>query len=341
MRSFCTALVVQTLAFAVTTSLAGAAFAQSDDDRATARAAATGGAKALEEGRFEDAINLFRRAESLIHAPPHLLYIARAQAKQGKLVSAQETYLKVTRETLGPDAPKAFTDAQAEAAAELGKLEPRIPTLRVDVEGAGSEDVTLTIDGVAAPSAMIGLARPIDPGKHQLQAKTASAASDVVSVELPEGGPQSIKIALRNGAKAGGRVDADSSNAGNADNRGAKTSSNVPAYVALGVGTVGVVLGTVFVAQNRSKRGQANDLCPNGACPASRRDDITAFDDAANSAATRAWISYGVGVVGLGAGAVLLLLNRDSGHDSTSSGSARVHLTPQVGIGSAGLAGTF
>src|SRR3954451_11899470 len=90
----------------------GVAQAGEDEDRAGARAAATEGAKAMEEGRYEQAIDLFTRAESLVHAPPHLVYMARSYVKLGKLVRASETYLKVTRETLPSNAPKAFTDAQ-------------------------------------------------------------------------------------------------------------------------------------------------------------------------------------------------------------------------------------
>src|SRR5262249_44867150 len=84
------------------------ASAQSDENRAAARAAATEGARAMSEKRYADAVDLFTRAEALVHAPPHLLYIARALAAQGKLVRAQETYVKIGRETLPPNAPKAF-----------------------------------------------------------------------------------------------------------------------------------------------------------------------------------------------------------------------------------------
>jgi hypothetical protein len=40
-------------------------------------------------GTLPDALDLFSRAESIIHAPPHLLYIARAHDKLGKLVTLE------------------------------------------------------------------------------------------------------------------------------------------------------------------------------------------------------------------------------------------------------------
>src|SRR3954453_35629 len=88
------------------------ALAQSDDDRAGARVAATEGVKALNEKRFAEAADLFSRAESLVHSPVHLLYLARAQEKLGRLVQARENYTKITREKYAPDAPDAFRQAQ-------------------------------------------------------------------------------------------------------------------------------------------------------------------------------------------------------------------------------------
>src|SRR5690606_37023279 len=65
------------------------AHAQEDESkRAAARILATDGLRAFEEGRWDAAIDQFQRAEALVHAPPHLLYVARALAKQGKLAKA-------------------------------------------------------------------------------------------------------------------------------------------------------------------------------------------------------------------------------------------------------------
>jgi len=59
------------------------ALAQTDLERATARDAANSGRAAFDAGQYERAIDSFSRAESLVHAPPHLLFMARAQAKLG------------------------------------------------------------------------------------------------------------------------------------------------------------------------------------------------------------------------------------------------------------------
>jgi hypothetical protein len=101
--------------------------AQTDQERAGARAAATQGAEAFSQKRYADAVDLFTRAESLVHSPSHLLYMARSFEKLGKLVQAREAYLKITREPIGPTTPAAFKSAKDEAQSALSSLEPRVP----------------------------------------------------------------------------------------------------------------------------------------------------------------------------------------------------------------------
>src|SRR6478609_7783916 len=156
------AVVLATIALAGTP-----ARAEGDDARrASARELATDGAKAYDEGRWADTVDRFTRAEALYHAPPHLLYIARASAKLGKLVQAHETYVKITREELPKSAPKAFVDAQRAAVTEQAGLEPRRAQVTIVVEVDGATKATVTMDGVDVPPALIGVAHSADPGSH-------------------------------------------------------------------------------------------------------------------------------------------------------------------------------
>src|SRR3954468_12366463 len=111
------------------------AWAQSDDDRAGARVAATEGVKAINEKRWADAADLFSRAESLVHSPVHLLYLARAQEKLGHLVKARENYNKILREKYSADAPDAFRQAQSSAQQESAGLDARLAAITVKLAG--------------------------------------------------------------------------------------------------------------------------------------------------------------------------------------------------------------
>jgi hypothetical protein len=115
----------------------GAVSAEATDaERAGARSAATAGADAFDAGKFQNALDLFARAESLVHSPVHLSYIGQCQVKLGRLVEARETYLKLQRETVAPDAHDALKRALSEAGTHLEQIEPRLPFLSIKVEGA-------------------------------------------------------------------------------------------------------------------------------------------------------------------------------------------------------------
>jgi hypothetical protein len=172
------------------------AFAQTDDDRAGARVAATEGVKASNEKRWADAADLFTRAESLVHSPVHLLYLARAQEKLGHLVKARENYTRIIREHLGADSPDAFKQAQASAQQEAGALEPRLAAITVKL-GGQKGDVTVTMDGEKVPPALVGLPLPIDPGSHTFQAAGTDLKSDPVAVTVTEGGKDSVILVVK------------------------------------------------------------------------------------------------------------------------------------------------
>jgi hypothetical protein len=179
------------------------AWAQTDDDRAGARVAATEGVKAGNEKRWADAADLFTRAESLVHSPVHLLYLARAQEKLGRLVKARENYNRVIRERISADSPDAFRQAQASAQQEVGSVEARLAAVTLKVEGEKGP-VTITMDGDKVPPALIGLPLPVDPGSHTFVAAGTNLKSDPVAVTVTEGGKSAVTLVVKS---APGTVD--------------------------------------------------------------------------------------------------------------------------------------
>jgi hypothetical protein len=172
------------------------AWAQTDDDRAGARVAATEGVKAINEKRWADAADLFARAESLVHSPVHLLYLARAQEKLGKLVKAHENYNRIIREKYGADAPDAFRQAQSSAQQEVGGLDARLAAITVKLDGEKGT-VTVTMDGEKVPPALLGLPLPVDPGTHTFVAAGTDLKSDPVTATVAEGGKDVITLTVK------------------------------------------------------------------------------------------------------------------------------------------------
>jgi hypothetical protein len=295
------------------------ASAQTDEERAGARALAEQGAAAYDEGRWADAVDLFTRAQSVIDAPPHLLYIARAQEKQGNLVQAMEAYIKVTRTQLEPDAPEAFVQAKADAARELDALTPRLPQVTVTVSGEKpSDDVVVKVDGEPLPAAFVGVKRPANPGKHTYSAEGKMLEAPEVTIAVAEGGVATVELVLRQ--KAGATAvpvaapepaSQPAAPAQPADAGEGASGVNVPAYATLGVGVVGVGVGTLFLVKRGKKSKDADALdaeCrTTRACGPSDADRLDTLDTDAAKFGTFSVVGYSVGAVGVGVGLYLLL----------------------------------
>jgi hypothetical protein len=334
-------------------------FAQSDQERAGARAVALEGVRAFQEERWADAVDLLTRAESLVHAPTHLLYLARAQQRLGHWVSAREAYLKLTRETIAPGAPRAFHDAQAAAKRELPSLEPKIPTLKVQVSGTQGKPVSVTVDGKPLPSALIGAANPIDPGPHRIEASAAGLTAGPVAVDLKEGARETVALQMKASAgsapslpaaaapveEAGPPALSPSTTSVPADEAPVASSVNglrIASYVALGVGVVGLGAGTYFGFQSKSKRDEANEICPNPKrCPVTEREEVDGLDDDSGTAQQRAVIAFIAGGVGVAAGVTLFVLSGSSKHEETRGSAPAASIRPWVGPFGLGVDGTF
>nr|PZN17527.1 MAG: hypothetical protein DIU78_24390 [Pseudomonadota bacterium] len=345
-------LGVSVLAFGL--GLAPAAAGQTDETRAAARALATEGAQAFQEGRWEDAIDRFGRAESLVHAPPHLLFMARAHEKLGQLVLAREAYLKVVREPLPANAPQAFKDAQADAERELRAVEPRIARLLVRVEGAEkATDLSVVVDGQAVPPALVGVGQPIDPGRHRVEAQATGFTAEPREIELAEGASDEVVLTLVPAAVAGATPEPpapstpepvnpllDTSVQTSRPNQGMRIGS----YVAFGVGAIGLGLGTYFLidaAKESSAADEAFEKCTAaGSCLESDpyAKETAEHDDAARSARRLSIVSFAVGGVGIAAGTALLILSNSS---RSEGGVPAATVRPYFGFGQAGLLGTF
>ncbi|HXK17897.1 MAG TPA: hypothetical protein VNG33_08845, partial [Polyangiaceae bacterium] len=173
------------------------ASAQTDEQRAGARSLATEGVSAFNEGRFSDAAELFEKAESLVHAPTHLLFLARSDAKLGRYVKAREAYLKIVKEQLPSTAPQAFRDAQTAADTEVRAIEPKIARLKVKLEGGqGATDLTLKIDGDVLSAVLIGASQPLDPGEHTVEILARGKSAAPQKVTLTEGGAAVVTLKL-------------------------------------------------------------------------------------------------------------------------------------------------
>ena len=165
--------------------------------KATARAAYIEGVGMQEKNDCAGALPKFEVAQKMFSAPTHLLHIAQCQAVTGKLVEAQENYETLTRMAIAADAPQAFRQAQDEGKKELPALKPRIPSLRVQVSPASPKGLLVLVNGSPMPNELVGIARPVNPGKYKVSAEASGMKAAPQEVDLAEGANKTIDLTLK------------------------------------------------------------------------------------------------------------------------------------------------
>jgi hypothetical protein len=170
-----------------------------DEERQAARNLYFEGVRLQEEGKYADALDRFSRAQRIFSAPTHVLRMAECQRALGKLVESAESYRAIIRADLGRNAPPAFVQAQQQAAAELPAVEAIIPTLKVDVLPQNVQNPYLTINGQPVNAALIGVARPINPGTHTVAATAPGYAKAEQTVTIAEKDKKAITLELKPG----------------------------------------------------------------------------------------------------------------------------------------------
>jgi hypothetical protein len=169
----------------------------SDADRAAARELYIEGVKLQEQGKFEPALDKFQRAQSVFSAPTHLLHIAECQAALGRLVESAETYRTLVRTPLPSGSPNAFVQAQQQGSAELPQVEPRIPTLKIQVKPENAQNLSVQIDGQPMSAALVGVPRPANPGEHHVVVFAPGYAKSEAKVVLKEREQKELPITLQ------------------------------------------------------------------------------------------------------------------------------------------------
>ncbi len=334
------------------------ALAESSRDRAAARSAADAGADAYEQGQYDRSLDLFTRAEQLMHAPPHLLYMARSLEKLGRLVEAREAYLKIINEQLPANAPSAFKTAHSQADSELSSVENRIAYVTVMVQGPDAKQAVVTMDHTDLPPAEADIPIPIDPGNHVVSAHTSRTKSNEVALSLRDGMKQTVNLLLPEpppgappvtvapaGPSAG--PTAKTPDRGATPPKSGTSGQAIAGYVGLGVGAVGIGVGTYYFASWLSAHNKANSefACDATAlhCTDAQKAQIRSDDHRAKTNVVPMIVSYSVGGAAAITGLVLLLTDHPSApqEEAPSSHEPFSNLRVLPGLGSVTVTGQF
>jgi hypothetical protein len=240
-----------------------------------------------DQGRWDDAYDRFSRAESLVHSPVFVLYLARSSRNAQRLIEARAAYRRLVSERIPATAPEPWREAQADAVTELAEVERRIPALRITVQtsqGLAAPDAAVSLDGRAVdPTARVAPLE-VDPGPHHVVASRAGVSADreVVAVERVK--VTDVLLTLPGPAPHVGTLPEPRFVVASAPQ--ARTNSALRSWgiTSITVGSillaVGVGTGVAAIAADKS----LESLCPGGDCPQSAASQVTTYYALGNTA---------------------------------------------------------
>jgi len=303
-------------------------------DRASARSLAAEGYDALERKDYATAVDRFRHADSLVHAPTISVDLARALVGLGKLVEASERYQLVIREGVPKGSPASWRKALEDAQSEAADLEPRLAWVVIHV--MGPLDPEVTIDGLRVPEGAIGARRAADPGSADIRATAPGFDPATETITLKEGEEQTVTLVLKKSPVEPKAAQPEPVPV--APKQKKEEASKLPAWIAFGVGGAGLVVGSVTGVLALSAHSELEAECPTGTCTLTPENEHEIRSDLSryHTFGTISGIGFVVAVAGGGTGAVLLLTGSKS-----EPASQRAALWPVVGPQHLGVAGRF
>jgi hypothetical protein len=191
------------------TAWSGLARATDDSAKLEARNLAKAAKRDFDAGRLEDAQRKFENAYAIAKVPTLALWTARVLVKRGQFMAGAEAYrqaAQLARNDLWIG--NAQEQAQAEAKRELAGLLPRIPKLRIYLQGAVTKEVALTVDDVNVAGLLPGSDLQVDPGRHRIVGKTHAQTLEL-AVELVEGERKDAFLKFNDGARAASSTGSD------------------------------------------------------------------------------------------------------------------------------------
>jgi hypothetical protein len=286
----------------------------------------------MRDKQYTAACEKFKASHDLdLAATGTLLNLALCHEQTNRPATAWAEFRQVAAESSGRPDDRIAAARVALAREHEARLLPLLSHVVVVVRQP-APGLRLTLDAAPIESASWGLALPVDPGKHVLEATAPGKLPRRVEVAVGDtAGEQSIEIPSLAAAPppppAPPRADG-------------RRHFRTVAFALGGVGVASLAVGLAFGSRARSQNNAANDLCPDRVCPDSATKDTASADlSSAKSAATVANVLSGVGLAAIAGGVVLFVLG--SGGESADDAPLRKTTTPvsslHLGVGANGL----
>ncbi len=281
------------------------------------------GFDAATAGRWAEAKERFSAALAIRASAKVYFSLAQAEEQLGQLASASRAYEHAVED--GRAAGE--NDVVSAASSALALLDPRVPRVRIVVEG--SAGAAATLDGQAVT---VNTPVAVDPGAHRIVVSAPGMQEAQATVAAGERQHLDVPVHLERAAPASVQASTTSPQQIESPSERAPFPWRTLAVATAGVGIVTLGVGPYFGLQAKSKNDQSNSSgcnASNDACTPSaaavRRDAIVA-----GNTSTVLFVAGGV----LAASGVALWLLAPAPHADT----AALNAGPVILAGGAGLA---
>jgi len=271
------------------------ASAEGSSDRVAAAQALFDRARELMvAGHYGDACPKLEESQRLDPASGTLLNLADCYEQQGRLASAWLKFLEAATASRAGANVDRETTARDRAAALAGK----VPKFVIKVSGDPTPGLEVRRDGEVVNRNQWGVPLPADAGERIISASAPGRSSWRTAVTLKAGDTAAITVVIPELAPIATLPDATP------EVRAAPPlgTQRLFAIAATGAGVVGVVLGTAFALQSKSKHNEADRFCNGPACFDQRGVDL---GEEAKQAGNVATIAFTAGALAVAGGALL------------------------------------
>lgn len=321
-------LVAGVLALAL--ALPATARAADPREQQLAQALFDEGRQLMEAKRYAEACPKLAESQRLDPGGGTLLNLAVCHEKEGKVASAQAEL----QDALSLALRDGRKDRQELARERLAAVEPKVPRVSVVVAPEADVDgLEVKLDGLVLRRAAWGVATPVDPGLHRVEATAPGLRAFRIDVPIDLAERKSVRVPALSAsgvASPPAVVTAEPASVAATPAPVEKVRANPLFYVAVGVAVVGGVVAAVTGELAFSANSTAKDGCNFDRHYCKDQASI----DAASRARTMAWASTAALAVGV-AGAVGILVI------PANRAGTKVGFAPAPGGGALQLSGSF
>jgi len=279
--------------------------------REQAQARFVRGKELMAKKQYDEALAEFRASHEIVASPNTRLEISRCLRAEGRVVAAYAELGRTAieaKELVSQD--DRYQRTYVAATAERAEIEPKLGfvSLQITNPAAGTK---VTVGGEEIRRAAWGEPAPVVAGQTDIVVETPAHQPVRKTVTLAAGQKTSITIDAQSGPPLASSPPAVAEAPPPAPAASPETMGGGPvplrtwAYVAGGVGVVGLATFAIAGAMARSTYDDLNSACHGGPCPPDKAGEISS----GKTKETIANAGLAVGLLGVAAGATLFVLS--------------------------------